>query len=63
MHPLRADGRPDPRIWALGPVCEGATFYNNLVPSPGVYSRPTADAHRCAAAMLAARSVQSVALG
>jgi uncharacterized NAD(P)/FAD-binding protein YdhS len=55
QHPLGADGAPHRRIWVLGPLCEGATFYNNLVPSPGVYSRPMADAHRCAAAMLAAR--------
>jgi uncharacterized NAD(P)/FAD-binding protein YdhS len=56
QHPLAADGTPNRRIWVLGPLCEGATFYNNLVPSPGVYSRPVADAHRCAAAMLAARA-------
>ncbi len=56
QHPLGADGRPNPRVWVLGPLCEGATFYNNLVPSPGVYSRPVADAHRCAAAMLADRT-------
>jgi uncharacterized NAD(P)/FAD-binding protein YdhS len=54
QHPLDATGQPNPRIWVLGPLCEGATFYNNLVPSPGGYSRPVADAHRCAAAMLAA---------
>jgi uncharacterized NAD(P)/FAD-binding protein YdhS len=54
QHPLDTQGRPNRRIWVLGPLCEGATFYNNLVPSPGVYSRPFADAHRCAAAMLAA---------
>jgi hypothetical protein len=40
-------------MWVIGPLCEGATFYTNLVPSPGVYSRPIADAHRCAAALLA----------
>ena len=55
QHPRDAQGQPHPRIWVLGPLCEGATFYNNLVPSPGVYSRPIADAHRCASAMLAAR--------
>jgi uncharacterized NAD(P)/FAD-binding protein YdhS len=55
QHPLDANGQPNPRIWVLGPLCEGATFYNNLVPSPGVYSRPVADAHRCVAAMLAAQ--------
>ena len=54
QHPLDATGQPNPRVWVLGPLCEGATFYNNLVPSPGVYSRPVADAHRCAAALLAA---------
>ncbi len=56
QHPVAADGTSNQRIWVLGPLCEGATFYNNLVPSPGVYSRPVADAHRCAAAMLAARA-------
>jgi len=59
QHPLAANGQPNQRIWVLGPLCEGATFYNNLVPSPGVYSRPVADAHRCAAAMLAAPSAAS----
>ncbi|MDQ2816007.1 MAG: hypothetical protein M3Z75_30245, partial [Actinomycetota bacterium] len=54
QHPRDVAGRPRRRIWVLGPLCEGATFYNNLVPSPGVYSRPVADAHRCAAAMHAA---------
>lgn len=54
QHPVRADGRPERRLWVLGPLCEGATFYNNLVPSPGTFSRPVFDAHRCVAAMLAA---------
>jgi uncharacterized NAD(P)/FAD-binding protein YdhS len=62
QHPLAADGTPNQRIWVLGPLCEGATFYNNLVPSPGVYSRPVADAHRCAAAMLAARATAGSAV-
>lgn len=53
MHPVDAHGKADGRIWVLGPLCEGATFYNNLVPSPGVYSRPVADAHRCVSAMFA----------
>lgn len=53
QHPLDADGRPERRLWVLGPLCEGATFYNNLVPSPNVYSRPIFDAHRCVAAMFA----------
>jgi len=53
QHPIAATGEPDRRIWVLGPLCEGSTFYNNLVPSPGCYSRPIADAHRCAAELLA----------
>jgi uncharacterized NAD(P)/FAD-binding protein YdhS len=53
QHPLDAAGRPQRRIWVLGPLCEGATFYNNLVPSPGVHSRPIFDAHRCAVALFA----------
>ena len=54
QHPLDAAGRPERRLWVLGPLCEGATYYNNLVPSPNAYSRPVYDAHRCAAAMFAA---------
>lgn len=54
QHPLDAQGEPDRRLWILGPLCEGATFYNNLAPSPGTYSRPIFDAHRCVAAMFAA---------
>lgn len=57
QHPLDAAGEPVRRLWVLGPLCEGATFYNNLVPSPGVFSRPLADAHRCVAAMFAADRV------
>ncbi|HKA67758.1 MAG TPA: FAD/NAD(P)-binding protein [Actinomycetes bacterium] len=54
QHPLDRSGRVQSRLWVLGPICEGATFYNNLVPSPNVYSRPIVDAHRCVAAMFAA---------
>ncbi|MGE5829265.1 MAG: FAD/NAD(P)-binding protein [Micromonosporaceae bacterium] len=53
LHPVRADGRSDERVWVIGPLCEGATFYTNLVPSPHTYSRPIFDAHRCAASMIA----------
>ncbi|MEP6695384.1 MAG: FAD/NAD(P)-binding protein [Pseudonocardiales bacterium] len=56
QHPLDADGRVQRRIWVLGPLCEGSTFYNNLVPSPGAYSRPVFDAHRCVSAMFATAS-------
>jgi uncharacterized NAD(P)/FAD-binding protein YdhS len=51
QHPFDASGDIDRRLWLLGPLCEGATFYNNLVPSPNVYSRPIFDAHRCVKAM------------
>ncbi|MEO6703682.1 MAG: FAD/NAD(P)-binding protein [Jatrophihabitantaceae bacterium] len=53
QHPINAAGQPDRRIWVLGPLCEGATFYNNLVPSPGAFSRPIHDAHRCVVELLA----------
>jgi hypothetical protein len=53
QHPVGANGEARRNIWVLGPLCEGATFYNNLVPSPNVYSRPIADAHRCVTAMYA----------
>jgi uncharacterized NAD(P)/FAD-binding protein YdhS len=53
QHPIGADGI-ERRLWVLGPLCEGATFYNNLVPSPNTRSRPLFDAHRCVAAMFAA---------
>jgi uncharacterized NAD(P)/FAD-binding protein YdhS len=52
QHPLDAGGRPDTRLWVLGPLCEGATYYNNLVPFPDDFARPVHDAHRCVAAML-----------
>jgi len=61
QHPLGADGRPDRRLWVLGPLCEGATFYNNLVPSPNVWSRPVFDAHRCVSALLARRRSEDLA--
>ena len=53
QHPVRADGRTERRLWVLGPLCEGSTFYNNLVPSPRMYSRPVFDAHRIVTAMYA----------
>jgi uncharacterized NAD(P)/FAD-binding protein YdhS len=62
QHPVRADGRGDERIWVLGPLCEGATFYNNLVPSPATHSRPIFDAHRCVASMMAKLPVPAPAM-
>lgn len=63
QHPLRADGTPEPRLWVLGPLCEGATFYNNLVPSPRMYSRPVFDAHRCATTMYADLGIEVPSAG
>jgi uncharacterized NAD(P)/FAD-binding protein YdhS len=53
QHPRKATGGIEPRLWVLGPLCEGSTFYNNLVPSPGAFSRPAFDSHRCVKDMLA----------
>ncbi|MEV0603021.1 FAD/NAD(P)-binding protein [Streptomyces sp. NPDC050315] len=58
QHPVGRDGSADTRMWILGPLCEGATFYNHYVPSPGGVSRALLDADRCVRAMLdAARPV------
>jgi uncharacterized NAD(P)/FAD-binding protein YdhS len=54
LHPVTAAGSPEPRVWVLGPLCEGATYYNHLVPSPRGYCRPSFDAHRCVAEMVEA---------
>lgn len=48
---VRADGRssalkPQARMWIFGPLCEGATYYNHYVPSPGMFSRSSNDADR-----------------
>jgi hypothetical protein len=56
-HPLDSAGAPVHRLWVLGLLTEGSIFYNNLVPSPGAYSRPLADAHRCVTGMFAADRV------
>jgi hypothetical protein len=45
LHPVDMHGVSDRRLWLIGPLCEGATFYNHLVPTPG-YSRAFVDAHR-----------------
>jgi uncharacterized NAD(P)/FAD-binding protein YdhS len=31
QHPLDVDGRPDRQLWVLGTLCEGRTYYTNLV--------------------------------
>jgi uncharacterized NAD(P)/FAD-binding protein YdhS len=60
QHPIDVEGRPDRRLWVLGPLCEGATFYNHLVPSPSSFSRPVHDAHRCVSALLATELVPAL---
>ncbi|MCO8166776.1 FAD/NAD(P)-binding protein [Pseudomonas sp. 21LCFQ02] len=46
---IRADGCAHSRLWLLGPVVEGSTFYNHYVPTP--------DPH-CLAPLQARRAVQ-----
>ncbi|MEU9115732.1 FAD/NAD(P)-binding protein [Streptomyces sp. NPDC048483] len=52
QHPVGRDDSVDTRMWILGPLCEGATFYNHYVPSPGGVSRALLDADRCVRALL-----------
>jgi len=52
-HPLDRWGEPDRQVWVLGTICEGRTYYTNLVPFPAEFSRPVHDAHRCVAGALA----------
>ncbi|MGK5547988.1 FAD/NAD(P)-binding protein [Streptomyces sp. URMC 127] len=54
LHPVGGDGAADERMWVLGPLSEGTTFYNHYVPSPGGFSRALSDAHRSVVEMLTA---------
>jgi uncharacterized NAD(P)/FAD-binding protein YdhS len=54
LHPINAFGRQDKRMWVLGPLCEGPTFYNHYIPSPRGCSRALANAHHCVTAMFSA---------
>jgi len=60
MHPVDSDGRPERRLWILGPLCEGATFYNHAVPATGGYSRVLRDADRTVKEMFATASSQDL---
>jgi len=53
MHPRDRQGRPNPRIWLLGPICEGVTFYTHVLPRPGARSDCVVDAHRAVTELLA----------
>jgi hypothetical protein len=45
-HPIAGDGVPAYRIWVFGLLCEGATFYNGYLTSPGRFERGQFDADR-----------------
>ncbi|PJG59582.1 FAD/NAD(P)-binding protein [Aeromonas cavernicola] len=47
-HPIDAQGVSLKRIWLLGPLLEGATYYNHYVPSAGGYSRALSEAQQLA---------------
>jgi uncharacterized NAD(P)/FAD-binding protein YdhS len=50
-RPIGVDGRPQQRIWLLGPPEEGSTFYTGFLPSPGKRDRSVFDADRAVAAI------------
>jgi hypothetical protein len=45
-HPIAENGKAVSRIWAFGLLCEGATFYNGYLTSPGRFERAQFDADR-----------------
>lgn len=53
---LRADGSVHPRLWALGPIVEGCTFYNHYVPTPDPTCRALIEARQAAETCLDALS-------
>ncbi|MDI3423949.1 FAD/NAD(P)-binding protein [Streptomyces luteolus] len=58
QHPVGRDTTVDTRLWILGPLTEGATFYNHYVPSPGGPNRALLDADRSVRALLATARTQ-----
>lgn len=48
-HPISCEGLANERIWIMGLLCEGATFYNGYVTSPGKFVRSQYDADRAVA--------------
>lgn len=50
-HPISHFGRANERIWVMGLLCEGVTFYNGYVTSPGKFVRSQHDAD-CAVAQI-----------
>jgi uncharacterized NAD(P)/FAD-binding protein YdhS len=51
-HPVDAAGCPNMRLFALGPICEGSTYYNHYVPTHVGASTPFVEAHQAVRAML-----------
>ncbi|EIV93025.1 FAD/NAD(P)-binding protein [Frankia sp. QA3] len=45
-RPVNPDGKTDERLFVLGPLAEGTSYYNHFVASPGAHSRSIADADR-----------------
>lgn len=60
-RPIGLDGRPQQRIWLLGPPEEGSTFYTGFLPSPGKRDRSVFDADRAVAAIFRMISLTSEA--
>lgn len=53
-RPVRQDGSTHERLWALGPVVEGCTFYNHYVPTPDPGCRALTEARLAAESCLKA---------
>lgn len=49
FHPISRDGVANDRIWVLGLLCDGVTFYNGYITSPGKFIRSQYDADRAVA--------------
>jgi uncharacterized NAD(P)/FAD-binding protein YdhS len=45
-HPVSREGVADERIWVMGLLCEGVTFYNGYLTSAGKFDRSHHDADR-----------------
>lgn len=46
-QPLDKKDSPQKRLWILGPLLEGTTFYNHYIPSPFSPNRAIREAHQC----------------
>jgi hypothetical protein len=52
LHPIDAAGNEDRRIWILGPLNEGITYFNHYLPSPKSRVRAFVDADACVRELL-----------